>query len=166
MLDNTPELTPVAIMAGVMLAGRLFGNATETMDYNSVATAVFTPLEYGAVGLSEEAAVAKFGADKIDCVVSAFHPLEWSVNEARHADVFCYCKIVFDRSTPANRVLGLHIAAPNAGEIIQGFSCAFRKGLTLQDIKATIGIHPTVAEEFTTMYVTKSSGVSVTKSGC
>lgn len=166
VLDATPELTPVAIMAGKHLAHRLFGDGTETMDYPSVATAIFTPLEYGTVGLSEESAIAQYGADKIDSFVSGFHPLEWSLNEARHADVFCYCKIVFDKSTPAHRVLGLHIAAPNAGEIIQGFACAFRKGLTVKDIRDTVGIHPTNAEEFTTMSVTKSSGETVTKSGC
>jgi pyruvate/2-oxoglutarate dehydrogenase complex dihydrolipoamide dehydrogenase (E3) component len=136
------------------------------VDYGTVATTVFTPLEYGTVGLSEEAAIAKYGADSVDCLVSGFHPLEWSLNEARHADVFCYNKIVFDKSTPANRVLGLHVAAPNAGEIIQGFAVAFRRGMTLQDLSSTVGLHPTNAEEFTTMNVSKSSGVCATKSGC
>jgi thioredoxin/glutathione reductase (selenoprotein) len=166
VLDATPELTPVAILAGKLLAGRLFGGKTEIMDYPSHPTTIFTPLEYGCVGLSEEAAIAKYGADAVDCLISGFHPLEWSLNESRHAGVFCYAKVVFDKSTPANRVLGLHIAAPNAGEIMQGYSCAFRKGLTLQDLSSTIGIHPTTAEEFTTLTTLKSSGESAAKSGC
>ena len=63
-------------------------------------------------------------------------------------------------------MLGIHLAAPNAGEIIQGFSAAFRKGLTVEDLHLTVGIHPTIAEELTTMHVTKSSGESASKSGC
>lgn len=166
VLDGTPELTPVAIMAGKLLAGRLFGSEKTAMDYNSVATTVFTPLEMGCVGLTEEAAVAKYGADRVDSLISAFHPLEWALNESRHAGVMCYVKIVFDKSTPDRSVLGIHLAAPNAGEIIQGFSAAFRKGLTVEDLHLTVGIHPTIAEELTTMHVTKSSGESASKSGC
>ncbi len=73
---------------------------------------------------------------------------------------------MFDRSTPANRVLGIHIASPNAGEITQGFAVAFRKGLTLSELRSSIGIHPTIAEEFTVMKTLKSSGESATKSSC
>lgn len=93
VLDGTPELTPVAILAGKLLAGRLFGGAKTSMDYSMVPTAVFTPLEMGNVGLSEEAAIEKYGADNIDCVVSAFHPLEWTLNEARHSGVFSFAKV-------------------------------------------------------------------------
>lgn len=75
-------------------------------------------------------------------------------------------KVVVDKSTPDNRVLGIHIAAPNAGEIIQGYSAAFRKGLTLEDLRLTVGIHPTIAEEFTTMSIFKSSGQDSAKAGC
>lgn len=59
VLDGRPELTPVAIHAGRLLARRLFGGASQLMDYDNVATTVFTPLEYGCVGLSEEQATQR-----------------------------------------------------------------------------------------------------------
>jgi pyruvate/2-oxoglutarate dehydrogenase complex dihydrolipoamide dehydrogenase (E3) component len=93
VVDGAPELTPVAILAGKLLAERLFANGSEVVDYPSTPTTVFTPLEYGCVGLSEEAAIERYGADSIDCVISGFHPLEWSLNETRHAGVFCYAKV-------------------------------------------------------------------------
>lgn len=168
VVDGVPELTPAAIQAGVLLARRLFGNSQAVMDYSQVATAVFTPLELGTVGLSEESAVEKFGQDQVDCVVSQFSPLEWTVAEDHHQGVSCMAKIVV-RTTASVRdpeVVGIHIASPNAGEIMQGLAVAFRKGLTLSDLQGTVGIHPTVAEEFTTMKVMKSSGESTQKAGC
>lgn len=163
VVDGAPELTPVAIMAGRMLARRLFGASKELMVYKNIATAVFTPLEIGTVGLSEEEAVAKYGADSVDSYVSAFQPLEWSV--CHKDEIFSFSKIVVN-IRDQDKVLGLHIASPNAGEIIQGFAVAFRKGLTYQDLLNTVGIHPTVAEEFTNMEVSKSSGKSMEKAGC
>lgn len=64
--QEKPELTPVAVQAGKLLAARLFNGAKAKMDYENVATTVFTPLEYACVGLSEEAAIKKYGADKIE----------------------------------------------------------------------------------------------------
>ncbi|XP_048467709.1 thioredoxin reductase 2, tandem duplicate 2 [Rhincodon typus] len=66
LAEGRPELTPTAIKAGKLLAHRLFGNSTELMDYDNVATTVFTPLEYGCVGLSEEEAVQRHGEDNIE----------------------------------------------------------------------------------------------------
>lgn len=63
-------------------------------------------------------------------------------------------------------MVGLHLLGPNAGEVTQGFGLAVRLGATKEDFDATIGIHPTCAENFTTMYNTKSSGVNVATSGC
>ena len=59
------ELTPVAVRAGKLLAARLYGGATEQMDYTQVPTTVYTPLEYGACGLSESSAVERFGAEQV-----------------------------------------------------------------------------------------------------
>lgn len=64
------------------------------------------------------------------------------------------------------RVLGFHILSPNTGEITQGYGVAMRLGATKEDFDGTIGIHPTVSENFTTMYNTKSSGVNVATQGC
>ncbi len=94
VLDGTPELTPVAILAGRLLAGRLFGDEKAAMDYSSVATTVFTPLEMGNVGLSEEAAIERYGADSVDSLISSFHPLEWALTaDTRHSGVYCYAKV-------------------------------------------------------------------------
>lgn len=164
------ELTPVAILAGKLLARRLFGNAAEAshpdnvMDYNSIATTVFTPLEMGTVGLSEEAATSAYGADHIEIYHSEFSPLEWTIT-GNHEDARCYAKMVVNKSDN-HRVLGMHIVCPNAGEIIQGYAYAVKKGVTYEEMQRLVGIHPTSAEEFTVMTVTKSSGESVAKSGC
>lgn len=71
------ELTPTAIKAGMLLAKRLYGDSSEEMDYTNVPTTVFTPIEYGCVGLSEEDAKAKFGDNNISTYHTAFTPLEW-----------------------------------------------------------------------------------------
>ena len=131
------------------------------MVYKNIATAVFTPLEIGTVGLSEEEAITKYGEDMVDSYISSFQPLEWSI---AHKEVNSYAKIVYNRTDQT--VLGLHIASPNAGEIIQGYAVAFRKGLNYNDLLNTVGIHPSTAEEFTTMEISKSSGGNFEKAGC
>jgi len=163
VLDGQPELTPVAIQAGRLLSQRLYAGATLQMDYDKIPTAVFTPLEYGAVGLSEEDAIAKIGKDNVEVYHSFFKPLEWTV--PHREDNACYCKLVCDK-TKNELVVGFHILGPNAGEITQGMGVAIKMNATKADLDNTVGIHPTTAEEFTTMNVTKSSGADAQKSGC
>jgi len=110
------ELTPVAIKAGALLSKRLFGGETEKMDYVNVPTTVFTPLEYGSVGYSEEDAKKKFGEDAIRTYHTEFKPLEWSYHKTGRPDVDCYVKVLVN-TTDNNRVVGFHICAPNAGEV-------------------------------------------------
>ncbi len=164
VVEGAPELTPVAIKAGQLLARRLFGQKDEVMVYKNIATTVFTPLELGTVGLSEEEAIEKFGEANVDSYVSTFQPLEWTV--VHHLEnLKCITKVVVDK-TNDEKVLGIHIAAPNAGEVIQGFAVAFRKGLHLKDLQDTVGIHPTIAEEVVGLTISKSSGLSTEKAGC
>ena len=164
VVEGAPELTPVAIQAGRLLARRLFGDSEERMTYKNIATTVFTPLEFGTVGLNEEEAISLKGADNIEVYVSSFQPLEWSIVQD-YSELSCMAKVIVDKNDN-ERVLGMHIAAPNAGEIIQGFAVAFRKGLFRADLLATVGIHPTTAEELCGLEVSKSSGKSTKKSGC
>eukprot|EP00239_Pterosperma_sp_CCMP1384_P006650 CAMPEP_0197846828 /NCGR_PEP_ID=MMETSP1438-20131217/4510_1 /TAXON_ID=1461541 /ORGANISM="Pterosperma sp., Strain CCMP1384" /LENGTH=494 /DNA_ID=CAMNT_0043458603 /DNA_START=142 /DNA_END=1626 /DNA_ORIENTATION=+ len=171
VLEQRQELTPVAIQAGQLLARRLYANGTVAMDYNAVPTTVFTPLEYGCVGLSEEDAKKTYGEDNIEVYVSYFKPLEWQTNHEQHdgkdirADNSCYAKLI--THIPDNeRVIGLHYLGPNAGEVTQGYAVAMKCGVTKAQFDATIGIHPTIAEEFTTLSVTKRSGEDAMKKGC
>jgi pyruvate/2-oxoglutarate dehydrogenase complex dihydrolipoamide dehydrogenase (E3) component len=134
------------------------------MNYKDIATTVFTPLELGTVGLSEEEAIAKYGEGNVESYLSKFQPLEWSLIH-EYADLRCIAKVIVDTSNN-EKVLGMHIGAPNAGEIIQGFGVAFRKGLYYKDLQDTIGIHPTTAEELVDINIKKSSGDSAEKRGC
>jgi len=122
VLQDKPELTPVAIQAGALLAQRLFGGGKEAMEYEKVATAVFTPLEYGAVGLSEEAASEAYSA--IEVFHSSFAPLEWSLSHERDVEKHpAFVKVICDSTLGGNKdnwpVLGMHYLGPNAGEVIQ-----------------------------------------------
>jgi len=151
------ELTPVAIQAGKLLASRLYAGGTEAMDYQMVPTTVYTPLEYGAVGYSEEDAEAKFGADNLEVYHSYYKPLEWTV--PHRGDNACYLKIICNK-LDSERVVGFHVCGPSAGEMTQGFALGIRMGATKDDFDKLIGIHPTNAEQFTTLSVTKRSGES------
>nr|XP_060641842.1 thioredoxin reductase 2, mitochondrial [Anolis sagrei ordinatus]XP_060641843.1 thioredoxin reductase 2, mitochondrial [Anolis sagrei ordinatus] len=161
--EGRPELTPTAIAAGKLLARRLFGQSEELMDYNSVPTTVFTPLEYGCVGLSEEEAIKRFGLDSIEVYHAFYKPLEFTVAERDATQ--CYMKMVCLRETEG-QILGLHFLGPNAGEVIQGFSLGIKCGATYSQMMKTIGIHPTCAEEVTKLHITKRSGLDPTVTGC
>ncbi|KAM4650769.1 thioredoxin reductase 3 [Discoglossus pictus] len=163
ILEGKLELTPVAIQAGRLLARRLYGGSTVKCDYVNVPTTVFTPLEYGCCGYSEDKAIELFGEEAIEIYHSLFWPLEWTVPSRDNNT--CYAKIICIRQDN-ERVIGFHVLGPNAGEITQGFGAAMKCGLTKEKLDETIGIHPTCAEVFTTMEVTKSSGGDITQKGC
>jgi len=138
------HLTPVALAEGMVVADRLFNTARRTMDYANVPTAIFSHPNAATVGLSEAQAREQFGEVKI--FRSGFKALKHTLtrNEER-----VMMKLVVDAKT--DRVLGAHMVGPEAGEIIQGFAVALNCGATKAQIDATIGIHPTMAEEFVTM---------------
>jgi thioredoxin reductase (NADPH) len=163
ILDGELELTPVAIQAGRLLAKRLYGNGTKITDYTNVPTTVFTPLEYGCIGLSEEDALAKYGAADIEIYHSHFTALETTV--AHRDDNAGYVKLVCVKSLN-ERVVGFHYLGPNAGEVTQGFGLGIKMGATKTDFDELIGIHPTNAEVFTTLSITKASGKDVKATGC
>jgi thioredoxin/glutathione reductase (selenoprotein) len=163
---DAPELTPVAIQAGRLLSRRLYNNATLEMDYEKVCTAVFTPIEYGCCGLSEEDSKERYGEDNVEVYHTNFVPLEWSLSEeTRTASEACYVKVVCDK-TRDKFVVGFHYLGPNAGEVTQAMGLAMKLGFTYAQMVDTVGIHPTTAESFTTLEVTKSSGGATTGGGC
>jgi len=132
-------------------------------NYDNVPTTVFTPLEYGCCGLSEEAAIEKFGAEAIEVYHTNFWPLEWTVAHRPEND--CYMKLVVNKSEN-EKVVGFHYLGPNAGEVTQGFAGMIALGATKENFDDLIGIHPTCAEGFTTLNITKSSGQDPGATGC
>ena len=123
-------------------------------------TTVYTPIEYGSCGLAEEDAIAKLGEKNVRCH-SYFKPLEWTV--PHRGDNACYAKIICDL-TDSERVIGLHVCGPNAGEMTQGFAVAMRCGATSR-LHQHGGIHPTTAEVHDPL-ASKRSGDSAEKAGC
>lgn len=163
VLQGGPELTPVAIQAGKLLARRMVGSSKTLTNYNYVPTTVFTPIEYGAIGFSEEEAIEKFGENNIEVYHGNHWPLEWTV--AHRPENACYVKLIVNVDDN-ERVIGFHYLGPNAGEVTQGFAGMLKLNATKADIEDLIGIHPTCAEIFTTLVVTKSSGADASASGC
>lgn len=154
-----------------MLAQRLFGPEDADwdllkMDYRNVPTTVFSPVEYGAVGYTEEKAIEKFGADNIDVYHIHFKPLEWSLPALANVELMNSPKCMMKQIVYQNKVVGFHVVSPHAGEITQAVAIAIKAGATKQLFDQTIGIHPTVAEEMTTMNISKRSGEPAERKGC
>jgi thioredoxin reductase (NADPH) len=166
--EGRPELTPVAIQSGRLLAERLYGEPGEgkLMDYDKICTTVFTPLEYGCIGITEDEA-EKAGAFKYTIYYCLYTPLEWrpaAVDDESLANK-CLMKLIVD--SVSDKIVGMHILGPNAGEILQGFGVAMRLGLTKPQLDETVGIHPTNAEELTILTQIKEAGESMeAKEGC
>jgi len=139
------QLTPVALEEGMAVAKTLFGGQPTRPDYDFVPTAVFTQPPVATVGLTEEAARARH-PDDVVIFRSTFRPMKGVLSGSPDRALM---KLVVQRST--DRVLGCHVVCPDAGEIVQGFAVALRCGATKAQLDATIGIHPTAAEELVTM---------------
>ncbi len=141
------QLTPVAIVEGAWLANHLFGssNPVAAPDYNLIATAVFCQPPIGTIGLTEVEGRAAFGSD-LEVYESDFRPLKFALTSNAERT---YMKLLVSKSD--DRVVGVHMAGADAGEIIQGFSVALTAGATKAQFDATMAIHPTSAEELVTM---------------
>jgi len=141
---NRIMLTPVAIAEGRAVAETLFNNRPMSVDYTGVPSAVFSQPNLATVGLTEAQARAQHG----DVLIykSSFRPLKHTLSGR---DETTFMKLVVDRKT--DRVLGCHMIGNDAGEIIQGLAVALKCNATKAQFDATIGIHPTAAEEFVTM---------------
>ncbi|MDP5052427.1 MAG: glutathione-disulfide reductase [Congregibacter sp.] len=138
------ELTPVALAEGMSFARRQYGNLEKAVDYDFIPTAVFCQPNIGTVGFTESAAEIEFG--DITLYKSTFKPMNDSLS-GRYEKAFM--KLIVDDAT--DRVVGVHMMGPDAGEIIQGIGIALKAGATKAIFDSTIGIHPTAAEEFVTM---------------
>ena len=137
-------LTPVALAEGQLVARALFSGESRAMSYKNVPSAVFCHPNLGTVGLTEiEAVEAKLDVDVYMASVRQLKHTSSGRNE------MSFIKLIVDKVS--DRVIGLHMAGPDAGELVQGFAVAMNSGATKADFDNTIGIHPTLAEEFVTM---------------
>ncbi|MFZ9566840.1 MAG: glutathione-disulfide reductase [Vulcanococcus sp.] len=140
------NLTPVAIDEGRALADSIWGHKPRQVDHNLVAAAVFSQPELSSVGLSEEAAVQRFGKDGVKVHRARFRPMSQAL-PARDPKVLL--KLVVEAAT--GKVVGCHMVGEHAAEIIQMAAIAVGMGATKADFDRTMALHPTVAEEFVTM---------------
>ena len=138
------QLTPVAIQEAMVLVEHLYGEGQTTIDYNDIPTAVFCQPEFATVGLTEEQARAKY--KNIDLYLSDFKPMLQTLGGGAERITM---KLVVDSAS--DRVVGCHMVGDHAAEIIQGIGIAIKAGATKAHFDATIGIHPSAAEEFVTM---------------
>jgi glutathione reductase (NADPH) len=140
------NLTPVAINEGRAFADTHFGNKPRQMNYENVPTAVFSTPEAATVGLTEEEARAQYGDDAIKVYRSKFRSMYYVLPDKQEKTLM---KLVVHQES--DRVLGAHMVGSYAGEIIQGIAIAVKMGAKKADFDATVGIHPSSAEEFVTM---------------
>jgi len=138
------QLTPVALAEAMVLVDRLFGDGRRRLGYDNIPTAVFTHPPIATVGLSEADARARFG--NIRVFRSDFRPLKHTLGSNPERTLV---KLLV--AAASDRVVGLHMVGADAGEIVQGFAVAMQAGATKAVFDATIGIHPTAAEEFVTL---------------
>ncbi len=139
-VTNRVQLTPVAIREGHAFADTLFGNNPRKVDYNCIPTAVFANPPIASVGLTEEEAKEKY--EEIGVYRSDFRAMK---NVVAGRDERALYKMITDAKT--DRVVGLHIIGPDAGEILQAAAVAVKAGLTKRDFDETIALHPSMAEE-------------------
>jgi glutathione reductase (NADPH) len=138
------QLTPVAIQEAMVLVDHLYGEGLARIDYGDIPTAVFCQPELGTVGISEEQARAEYAT--VDVYVSDFKPMLQTLGGGSDRITM---KLIVDRAS--DRVVGCHMVGEHAAEIIQGMGIALKAGATKAHFDATVGIHPSAAEEFVTM---------------
>jgi glutathione reductase (NADPH) len=144
-VTNRINLTPVAIAEGEALARTLFNDQPTSAEYDNVPSAVFSQPPIGTVGMTEEE--ARMECPEIDVYRSTFPPMKFAFEEESSQRTLM--KMIVDRAS--DRVVGLHMVGIDAGEMLQGFAVALKAGATKAQFDATVGIHPTSAEEFVTM---------------
>ena len=143
-LTGGMELTPVALEEGMTFAKNQFNNENIHIDYDNIPTAVFCQPNIGTCGLSEQAASKIY--KNVSVYESRFRAMKHTIGGRQEKT---YMKLIVDNDS--DRVIGIHMVGEDAGEIIQGMAVAMKAKATKADFDATVGIHPTAAEEFVTM---------------
>lgn len=141
-VTNRKALTPVAVAAGRVLADRLIGGDVDAkFDDTVIPSVVFSEPPLGSIGLTEQEARVRYG-DAVNVHTGRYTPLLWMVAGRSEQSVVKLLSVGEER-----RVVGIHVLGPGSDELLQGFAVAMQKGLYWQDLKSTIAIHPTAAEE-------------------
>jgi glutathione reductase (NADPH) len=143
-VTNRVNLTPVALYEGHAFADTVFGGMERPVSHEFVPSAVFSQPPVGTVGYTEHEARHHFG--EIDVYQSEFTPMKHTLSGRKEKTLM---KLIVAKTT--SKVVGIHILGMDAAEIVQGFAVAVKSGLTKSQFDATIGIHPTAAEELVTM---------------
>ncbi len=143
-LIDTPQLTPVALAEAMTFLSQQYDGASRTLNYDNIATAVFSQPNLATVGLSQEKAEEQ--GMRVQIFESEFRAMRLTMTDSTERT---YMKLVVDRDT--DKVLGAHMVGEHAAEIIQGIAIAIKAGATKAIFDETMGIHPSSAEEFVTM---------------
>lgn len=152
------ELTPVAIAAGRALSNRIFGSLhasrglhlPQKLDYSNIPTVVFAHPEVGTIGLTEPAAIDKYGKHNVKTYHSRFTPMFYSFHPAQEKKLQpTEYKLICQGSE--EKIVGMHILGAGSSEMMQGFGVAVKMGASKKDFDACVAIHPTSAEELVTM---------------
>ena len=143
-VTNRINLTPVAIGEGHAFADKFFGNKPRVMSHDKIASAVFSQPPISCVGLTEEQAIQN--NINVQIFESRFNAMKNTISGRLEQS---YMKLVVEQKT--DKVIGAHMVGPDCAEIMQGIAIAIKMGATKSDFDATVGIHPTSAEEFVTM---------------
>ncbi|MFN4129433.1 MAG: FAD-dependent oxidoreductase, partial [Paracoccaceae bacterium] len=142
-VTNRVNLTPVAIREGLAFVRTVFEGEPTAVDHDLIPSAVFTQPELGTVGLTEEAAREQ---EPIEVYCTSFRPMR---SAFAGSEVRVLMKLIVSQAT--RKVLGCHIVAPEAGEMIQLAAIAVKMGASKEDFDRTVAVHPTMAEELVTM---------------
>jgi thioredoxin reductase (NADPH) len=176
ILQDVPELMPVAQQAGKLLAHRIKERRITddmppesivlknyTTDYRLIPTTVFSPTEYSFVGVSEQEAYDEYGEDNIEVYHKETIPLSGAIYSENTK--IAYMKVI-TLKTESERVVGMHYFGPAADEVIQGFAVAMKLGMRKADLDNSIGVHPSVGEDFFNLDATKRNGKEFRKTDC
>ena len=152
------ELTPVAIAAGRALSNRIFGShhpaggphLPQKLDYSNIPTVVFAHPEVGTIGLTEPAAIDKYGKANVKVYHTRFTPMFYHFHPAEEKKLQpTEYKLICQGSE--EKIVGMHILGAGSSEMMQGFGVAVKMGARKRDFDACVAIHPTSAEELVTM---------------
>ena len=144
---DRPNLTPVAIEQGRVFADNFYGDINRSIDYEYIPKAVFSNPEIASVGLTEKEANNIFGDENIKIFKCKFKPMS---NTFKNINSKCLLKLVVNKSN--NKVIGCHMFGESSAEIIQMASISISMGVTKKQFDSTMALHPTISEEYVTMY--------------